>query len=251
LPERIGYTLALHTVSIVIPAYNEERRLPASLDAILAYLGSRDYTEAEIVVVDDGSQDGTAACVSSYAARFPAVRLVSNPGTRGKGYSVRHGMLEARLGWRLFTDADLSAPIEELDKLFEAVQRSGARIAIGSRGLDRSLVGVHQPAAREYAGRLFNAMMRIVTGLPYADTQCGFKLYHADAAKLVFPRQQIDGFGFDVEDLVIAHSLKIKTIEVPVRWNNVEGTKVSLTQGLNSFLDPMRIRWKQLKGEYQ
>lgn len=179
------------------------------------------------------------------------VRLVSNPGNRGKGYSVRHGMLEARLDWRLFTDADLSAPIGELDKLFEAVERTGARIAIGSRGLDRSLIGVHQPATREYAGRLFNVAMRLITGLPYKDTQCGFKLYHAEAAKAVFSRQQLDGFGFDVEDLVIAKSLGIPTVEVPVRWNNVEGTKVSLAQGLNSFLDPVRVRWKELKGEYK
>lgn len=152
--------------------------------------------------------------------------------------------------WRLFTDADLSAPIEELDKLFAAVGRKDARIAIGSRALDRSLIGVHQPWGREYAGRLFNRIMRLITGLPYRDTQCGFKLYHADAANEVFRRQQIDGFGFDVEDLMIAKVLNIRTVEVPVRWNNVEGTRVSLIQGLTSFLDPLRIRLKQLRGEY-
>jgi dolichyl-phosphate beta-glucosyltransferase len=240
----------LRTVSIVIPAYNEQRRLPASLDAILAYLSARLYRETEVVVVDDGSKDDTAACVIEYAASHPNVRLVKNPGNRGKGYAVRHGMLKARLEWRLFTDADLSAPIDELDKLFDAVERAKAQIAIGSRGMDRSLIGVHQPMAREYAGRMFNAVMRLITGLPYTDTQCGFKLYHADAAAQVFPRQKLDGFGFDVEDLVIARVRNIQTVEVPVRWNNMEGTKVSLTQGLNSFLDPVRIRWKQWKGEY-
>jgi dolichyl-phosphate beta-glucosyltransferase len=241
----------LHSVSIVIPAYNEERRLPSSLDAILAWVRQGQYREAEIVVVDDGSRDGTAAVVRSYSERHPVVRLVSNPGNRGKGYSVRHGMLDAKLEWRLFTDADLSAPIEELAKLFDAVERTGARIAIGSRGMDSSLIGVRQPLAREYAGRLFNTVMRVITGLPYTDTQCGFKLYHADAAQAVFSRQQLDGFGFDVEDLVIAKSLGIKAVEVPVRWSNVEGTKVSLAQGLNSFMDPVRIRWKEMKGEYR
>jgi glycosyltransferase involved in cell wall biosynthesis len=246
----IGYTRLLRTLSIVIPAYNEQERLPASLDAILAYLGARSYSETEVVVVDDGSKDDTAGCVTDYAATRPNVRLVRNPGNRGKGYAVRHGMLEARLEWRLFTDADLSAPIDELDRLFDAVERTGARIAIGSRGMDRSLIGVHQPVAREYAGRIFNSVMRLITGLPYADTQCGFKLYHADAAAQIFPRQKLDGFGFDVEDLVIARLRNIPAVEVPVRWNNAEGTKVSLTQGLNSFLDPVRIRWKQWKGEY-
>jgi dolichyl-phosphate beta-glucosyltransferase len=243
--------LALQPVSIVIPAYNEERRLPSSLDAILAWLRHANCPESEILVVDDGSADGTAAVARAYGERYPHIRLLSNPGNRGKGYSVRHGMLEAKLEWRLFTDADLSAPIEELAKLFAAAERTGAHIAIGSRGLDRSLIGVRQPVAREYAGRLFNLLMRVITGLPYSDTQCGFKLYRADAAHAVFTRQTLDGFGFDVEDLVIAQSLRIPTVEVPVRWNNVEGTKVSLVQGLNSFLDPARVRWRVIRGKYR
>lgn len=240
----------MHSVSIVIPAYNEERRLPASLDAILAYLREKQFGFSEIVVVDDGSRDGTAACVEGYARRHPLIRLVRNPGNRGKGYSVRSGMLAATGEWRLFTDADLSSPIGELDKLAAAAQRENAPIAIGSRALDRSLIGVRQPVAREYAGRVFNMIMRVITGLPYLDTQCGFKLYHASAAKEIFPRQQLDGFSFDVEDLVIARVLGFRAIEVPVRWNNAEGTKVSLANGLKSFVDPLHIRMYELQGRY-
>jgi glycosyltransferase involved in cell wall biosynthesis len=240
----------LTSVSIIIPAYNEEKRLPASLDAVLKYLHERQFSFSEVLVVDDGSSDGTAECVRQYASGHPGVRLLSNPGNRGKGYSVKHGMLDAKGDWILFTDADLSAPIEELDVLLSEAQREGALVAVGSRAIDRSLVGVHQPALREYAGRLFNWVMRMITGLSFKDTQCGFKLYQSSAAQQIFPRQQLDGFGADVEDLFIARLLSIKSIEVPVRWNNVEGTKVSLLNGLDSFLDPIRIRLLQLRGKY-
>jgi glycosyltransferase involved in cell wall biosynthesis len=242
----------LQSLSIVIPAYNEEKRLPSSLESILAYVRAKHYGFLEVIVVDDGSTDGTAGVVRSWAASTGgSVRLLQNPGNRGKGYSIRHGMLDARGEWILFTDADLSAPIEELDKLEKAVERTGAEIAIGSRALDRSLVAVHQSAAREFAGRAFNGIMRLITGLPYADTQCGFKLYRASAAKRIFPRQQLDGFGFDVEDLFIARQLGIHAVEEPVRWANVEGTKVSLAKGLDSFVDLLRIRKFQLQGKYR
>ncbi|HUQ90956.1 MAG TPA: dolichyl-phosphate beta-glucosyltransferase [Bryobacteraceae bacterium] len=240
----------MHSVSIVIPAYNEEKRLPASLDAVLAYLATRQFSFWEVLVVDDGSSDATAQCVSGYAASHPGVRLLSNPGNRGKGYSVKHGMLAAEGEWILFTDADLSSPIAELDVLLAAATREHAQVAIGSRALDRSLVGVHQPAVREYAGRVFNLLMRAVTGVDFQDTQCGFKLYHSEAARRIFPLQQLDGFGADVEDLFIAKLLDIKAIEVPVRWNNAEGSKVSVLNGLDSFLDPLRIRLLQLRGKY-
>jgi dolichyl-phosphate beta-glucosyltransferase len=240
----------LQSLSIVIPAYNEEKRLPASLDTILAYVGGR-YTFVEILVVDDGSLDRTADCVRDYARTHPSVRLLQNPGNRGKGYAVRNGMLNATGEWVLFSDADLSSPIEEVAKLSEAASRQDAQVAIGSRALDRSLIGVHQPAGREYAGRIFNFVMRAVTGLPFLDTQCGFKLYQAKAARRIFTKQQLEGFGFDVEDLFIARQLGIKVVEVPVRWNNMEGTKVSLVNGLDSFLDPLRIRSFQWKGKYK
>ena len=234
----------------MIPAYNEEKRLPASLDTILEFISGR-FDFVEVFVVDDGSRDGTAECVRKYALTHPSVRLLQNPGNRGKGYAVRHGMLEAKGEWILVTDADLSSPIAEIDRLFKAAASANADVAIGSRALDRSLIGVHQPAGREYAGRVFNFVMRAITGLPFMDTQCGFKLYSSKAARQIFPKQQLDGFGFDVEDLFIARLLKLKVVETPVRWNNVEGTKVSLRHGLNSFLDPFRVRMFQLQGKYR
>ena len=238
------------TLSIVIPAYNEERRLPATLDVVFNWLEASPYGDVEVLVVDDGSTDATAAVVESRAATEPRLRLVQNPGNRGKGFAIRHGMLQAKGDWILFSDADLSAPIDELPKLLAAAQEQGAAIAIGSRALDRSLIGVHQSQWREMSGILFNRIMRVITGLPFSDTQCGFKLFRRDAARRVFPLQRLDGFSFDVEDLFVAHTLGIPTIEVPVRWNNVEGTKVGLMQGVASFLDLLRIRWNWLQGHY-
>jgi len=241
----------LRSVSIVIPAYNEEARLPATLEKILAYLRQMDFSFAEVVVVNDGSQDGTAALVERERRNHPLIRLVANPGNRGKGFSVRHGMLEAKGEWILSTDADLSAPIEELDKLFDAVDHAEAQVAIGSRALDRSLVGVHQSALREMSGRVFNVVMRGITGLPFRDTQCGFKLFEARAARKIFSRQRLNGFGFDVEVLFIARKLGCNSIEVPVRWDNVEGTKVSLLLGGKAYLDLFRVRWNALNGKYR
>jgi dolichyl-phosphate beta-glucosyltransferase len=232
----------LDSLSIVIPAYNEERRLPQTLDRILEWLKQRRFAFVEVLVVDDGSQDRTSAVVEGYNKTHALVRLLRNPGNRGKGYAVRHGMLEAAGEWILYTDADLSAPIEEFDKLCQAAMAAGAVVAIGSRAVDRSLVSVHQPAFREFSGRFFNLVMRAVTGLPFRDTQCGFKLYRADAARQIFALQKQDGFSFDVEDLLIAQKLGLGAVEVPVRWANVEGTKVRLSQGIQSFLDLVRIR---------
>ena len=237
----------METLSIVIPAYNEEQRLPATLDRVVAYAERATFPVTEILVVDDGSRDGTAALVE---ARGGIVRLLSNPGNRGKGYAVRNGMLAAKADWILSTDADLSAPIDELEKLIAAARRENAVVAIGSRALDRKLVKVHQPMMREVSGRAFNMVMRMVTGLPFQDTQCGFKLFRQDAAKNIFSRQIEEGFSFDVEDLIIARSLGLKSIEVAVEWSNVEGTKVSLSQGMKSFTDLVRIRGRAVRGTY-
>ena len=234
------------SISIIIPAYNEEERLPATLVKIRDYFQASRWDFAEIVVVDDGSRDATVE-----VARKAGARVLENPGNRGKGYAVKHGMLEAKGEWALYSDADLSSPIGELEKLWDAAARAGAKAAIGSRAVDRSLVGVHQPRARELMGRLFNVIMRIVTGLPFRDTQCGFKLFEARAAKEIFSRQQLDGFGFDVEVLFIARKLGCKSIEVPVRWDNVEGTKVSLLLGGKAYLDLFRVRWNALNGKYR
>ena len=238
----------METLSIVIPAYNEEQRLPATLDRILAYREQLPVAVAEILVVDDGSRDGTAALVE---ARGGMIRLIRNPGNRGKGYAVRSGMLAAKGDWILSTDADLSAPIEELGKLIAAARRESAVVAIGSRALDRKLVKVHQPWMREASGRAFNLVMRLVTGLPFRDTQCGFKLFRKDAAREIFSRQIEDGFSFDVEDLLIARTLGLRSVEVPVEWSNVEGTKVSLAQGMKSFTDLVRIRARAVRGNYK
>ena len=235
----------------MVPAYNEESRLPATLDLIAAWLGSSPYADAEVLVVDDGSKDSTASVVQRFATLDLRFHLLQNPGNRGKGYAVRHGMLEAKAPWILFTDADLSAPIAEIHKLFQAAERTGAAVAIGSRALNRELIGVHQQRWRELSGMFFNRVMRIVTGLALADTQCGFKLYRRDAAQRIFALQKIDGFGFDVEDLFIAKRLGYRIIEVPVRWNNVEGTKVSTLAGVKSFVDLLAIRWNGLTGKYK
>jgi dolichyl-phosphate beta-glucosyltransferase len=244
----------MESLSVVIPAYNEERRLPASLERIFAYAPRSPIPITEVLVVDDGSRDGTAALVENGVANGkypPILRLLKNPGNRGKGYAVRNGMTQAKGDWILSTDADLSSPIEELGKLFAAAGQQGAAVAFGSRAVDRSLVQKHQPFFREASGRIFNLAMRIVTGLPFLDTQCGFKLFRADAARDIFPRQIEDGFSFDVEDLVIAKTRGFKMIEVPVIWSDVEGTKVSLLTGVKSFADLLKIRWHALSGRYR
>jgi len=242
----------LTSISIVIPAYNEGRRLGASLEAVLGYLKSRPFEKREVLVVDDGSTDDTVAVAERFCASHPEVRLLRNPGNCGKGYAVRHGMLEAAGDWVLFSDADLSAPIEELDKLLEAAQRRQAAVAIGSRALDRSLIAVHQSPFRENAGRIFNWLMRLITGLPFHDTQCGFKLFARRAAHEVFRRQRLERFGFDPEALYIARKLGFQAVEVPVRWSHSEGTKVRmLRDSFDMFLDLARIRFNDLLGRYR
>lgn len=236
--------MLITSISIVIPAFDEEERLPSTLEAVQAYLDRRGFAFSEILVVDDGSKDGTA----EVARRFGrAVRVLQNPGNRGKGYSVRHGMLEAKGDWVLFSDADLSAPIEELDKL----ERTGAEVAIGSRALDRSLIGVHQTAFREKAGQIFNLVMRVMTGMPFHDTQCGFKLFSGKAARDIYSRQLLERFGFDVEVLFIARRQGYRCVEVPVRWNHVAGSKVGMFQGVDGFIDLLRVRRNNLLGRYK
>jgi glycosyltransferase involved in cell wall biosynthesis len=241
----------IRSISIVVPAYNEQARLPETMRRIQEFLVKSGWTFWEIVVVDDGSTDDTVKAASGFAESNPNIRILRNPGNRGKGYSVRHGMAEARGEWRLFTDADLSAPIEELDKLWEATVREGSHVAIGSRALDRSLIGVHQPGLRETAGKVFNAVMRSVVGLQIADTQCGFKLFHGSAALAIFPRQTQERFGFDVEILFIAKKLGFRISEVPVRWNHVEGSKVGMLTGLHAFTELAQVRWNDLRGKYR
>lgn len=239
------------SLSIVIPAYNEEKRLPGTLDRVISYLAGSGWDFAEVLVVDDGSRDATARVAQNLSTEKAPIRVLRNPGNRGKGYSVRNGVQKAKGEWTLVTDADLSTPIEELEKLWAAARDAGAQVAIGSRALDRSLIGVHQPLLRESAGRLFNLAARIMTGLPFKDTQCGFKLFETGAAREIFRRQHIERFGFDVEALFVARRLSYAVVEIPVQWNNVEGTKVSTFSGLAAFLDPLKVRWNYWKGLYK
>ncbi len=220
---------------------------------ITAYLATTSFqSSVEILVIDDGSSDDTAKVAEQFAADKPYIRVLRNPGNRGKGYSIRHGMLASTGEWVLFTDADLSAPIEEVEKLLNSVKETQATVAIGSRALDRSLIGTHQSWFRENAGRLFNLLMRVFVGLPFWDTQCGFKLFSQKAATDVFSRQRIDGFGFDVEALFIAQHLGYQIVEVPVKWNHVDGTKLNfLSDSLKMFLDLLIVRWNSLLGRYR
>jgi glycosyltransferase involved in cell wall biosynthesis len=238
------------SLSIIIPAYNEQTRLPGTLQIVTRYLADREWAFREIIVVDDGSKDSTVATVEAFVKEGHPVRILKNPGNRGKGYAVRHGMLVAHGEWLLFSDADLSTPIEELEKLYAAISDS-VPIAIGSRALDRSLIGVHQSQFRERAGQVFNFVMRLVLGLDIHDTQCGFKLFRRDAAQAIFSRQKLERFSFDAEILFIARKLGLRAAEVPVRWNNVEGTKVGMWSGTQSFLDLVTIRLNAARGNYR
>jgi dolichyl-phosphate beta-glucosyltransferase len=239
-------------LSIIIPAFNEEKRLPRALGLLRDYFASAraNAGEVEILVVDDGSTDGTARIAGEWARQMPSLRLVSNETNRGKGYSVRNGMLEARGRITLFTDADLSSPIEESEKLFAAI-RDGNDVAIGSRALDRSLIAVRQARLRELAGIIFNGFVRLSTGLPFHDTQCGFKAFVREPSRIVFEQQRIEGFGFDPEILFLARRHGLRAAEVPVRWAHDPATKVHvLYDSLRMFGDLIYLRWNWLLGRY-
>lgn len=242
------------SLSVIVPAYNEEKALPFSLQRIAEYLNRGELDAVEVLVVNDGSRDRTFAIANEAADRFDrigiAYRVLENDGNRGKGYSVRRGMREARHDWVLFSDADLSTPIEEVEKLFRAALDDGCAVAIGSRALDRSLIGVRQPLFREAAGRVFNLVVRLVVGLSPADTQCGFKLFSRQAARDVAARQRLERFGFDVEQLFLAAKLGHRIAEVPVRWNDAADTTVGILDGVKAFGDILRVRWNDLTGKY-
>lgn len=235
-------------LSIVIPSFNEELRLPPTLESIAAFLPTLGLA-TEILVVDDGSHDRTAAVAESFREKLPLLRVISNGVNHGKGYSVRHGMLEARGRLVLFTDADLSAPIEEAPKLLQALDKYD--VAIGSRALDRRLITVHESRFREFAGIVFNKIVRIVLRLPFVDTQCGFKAFRREACRVIFEQQRIERFGFDPELLYLARHHGLHTVEIPVRWAHSPATKVNmLRDSVLMFLDIFTIRWNALCGRY-
>jgi dolichyl-phosphate beta-glucosyltransferase len=235
--------------SIVIPAYNERARIGSTLEQVLEHLHEQKWN-AEIVVVNDGSRDDTANYVSQFAAEHPQVRLIENPGNQGKGYAVRNGMLNARGQVLLFTDADLSSPITEAAKLFDAMEK-GADVAIGSRWLDPSLQFQRQSLKRQIMSRTFNLFTRAVLTFPYHDTQCGFKAFTREAAKKIFPLQRITRWGFDAEIIYLAHHMKLKVAEVPVTWGHDEGSKIHpWRDGMYMGIDTLKIRWNSLTGGY-
>lgn len=249
MPEHRKEQLLEPTYSIVIPAYNESARIGTTLEKVLAYVRAQNL-DAEVIVVNDGSRDDTAAIVRRFAETNPCLRLIENPGNRGKGYSVRNGMLHSRGNTVLFTDADLSSPIEEASKLFVALAH-GADIAIGSRWLRIETQTRRQPLHRQIFGRIFNVALRLTLGLQFADTQCGFKAFKQAAVKAIFPMQKIERWGFDPEILFLARKLGFQTKEVPVLWGHSGGTRINpLIDGSRMVQEMLRIRWYSLTGKY-
>ena len=237
------------TYSIVLPAYNESERIASTIEKVLAHANQHDWS-AEIIVVNDGSKDDTAQIVREYASQDPMLRLIENPGNRGKGFSVKNGMLHANGEILLFSDADLSSPIAEADKLFAAI-RQGADVAIGSRWLKTELQIQRQPFYRQIFGRVFNLALRVVLGLKFKDTQCGFKAFRRSAAMQLFPSQQIERWGFDPELLYLAKRYGIQVAEVPVAWSHREGTRINpLRDGIRMLGEMFVIRWNALTGKY-
>jgi dolichyl-phosphate beta-glucosyltransferase len=237
--------------SIVIPAYNEGARLGATLGKVLGYVRAQGWNaEVEVIVVNDGSRDNTAELVRGFAEKNPMVRLVENPGNRGKGYAVRNGMLNARGGVVVFSDADLSSPIEEMPKLLAALA-SGADIAIGSRWLRAELQTRRQSRHRQLFGRVFNLLLRIILGLRFKDTQCGFKAFTRQAVQTIFPLERIERWGFDPEILFLARKFGFRVEEVAVLWGHSGDTRIHpVVDGARMFWEMLRIRWYDLTGKY-
>lgn len=236
--------------SIVIPAYNEQARIGATLTEVVRAVTTQSWN-AEVLVVDDGSSDDTVKIVEAFAARHPWIHLLRNGANRGKGYSVRNGMLHASGEIALFTDADLSSPIEEATRLFSAI-REGADVAIGSRWLAQSRQTIRQPLYRRFFGRCFNVVTRMIMRLPFADTQCGFKAFTRSAAQTVFQLQRIERWGFDPEILFIALKRGYVIREVPVSWAHDQRTRISyLRDGLQMLSELLLIRWNSLTGVYR
>jgi dolichyl-phosphate beta-glucosyltransferase len=235
--------------SIILPAFNESARIGPSLEKALAFVRKQQW-DVEIVVVNDGSRDNTAAIVKEFMVNAPELQLLENPGNRGKGYSVRNGMLNAHGEILLFSDADFSSPIQESLKLIAALEQ-GADVAFGSRWLLAETQTKRQSLLRQFVGRAYNVLLRLMLGLPYKDTQCGFKACTRHAAEVIFTRQQIEGWGFDPELLFIARKFGLKMTEVPVEWANDDRSKINpITDGLKMFWELLSIRVRSFANRY-
>jgi dolichyl-phosphate beta-glucosyltransferase len=242
----------LPAFSVVIPAFNEAVRIGDTLRATICYLETAS-PQSELIVVDDGSSDATANVAREVFAgetRLPT-RLLENFPNRGKGAAVREGLLTAARSIAVFFDADLSTPIDELPKIVESVARGEVDVAFGSRALDRKLIGNRQPWRREQAGRVYNLLVRLATGLPFWDTQCGFKAFAMERSRPIIAASKINGFGFDVELLFLAQTAGLRLREIPVRWNHFEGSKVHFFHdSLRMLRDVMSLRAHLHAGEY-
>jgi len=240
-------------LSIIIPAYNEEARIEKTLDRICGFIASEGLS-AELVVVDDGSSDNTIDVAKKNLAKHPTIisKVISYDGNRGKGFAVRYGMEHSNADVVLFSDADLSTPIEELHKLVDPISNGECDVAFGSRALDRSLIGERQPWRREQGGRIFNLIVRLFTGLNASDTQCGFKAFNMKVFRPLLSCLSIDRFGFDVEMLAAANQTGLRLREVAVRWDNDERSKVSfLRDSVRMFQEVLEIRKRIKKGAYK
>jgi dolichyl-phosphate beta-glucosyltransferase len=240
------------SLSIVVPAFNEAARIGATLETILDYLNDH-AMDGELIVVDDGSGDNTAEIAERIFAQRTGVsaRCIRYKKNRGKGYAVRTGLLAAHAPVALFSDADLSTPITETPKLVEPIERGASDLTFGSRALDRSLIGVHQPWRREQGGKIFNLIVRLATGMPYWDTQCGFKAFRMSACRPIIEAARIDRFGFDVELLYVAQLAGLRLNEIPVRWDHNEGSKISVMRdSLRMFNEVRDIRRAARAGRY-
>ncbi len=243
----------MHTnLSIIVPAYNEQIRLGKSVGKILDYI-KKENLSAELIVVDDGSSDSTAEIAEKACAEFPDIetKVIRYKDNRGKGFAVKTGLLEGKSKIALFSDADLSTPISELPKLIEPIENGEFDVTFGSRALDRNLIGIRQPWRREQGGKVFNLIVRTLTGLPFWDTQCGFKAFNMNKFRPLLDVMTIDRFGFDVEFLYVADYHGLQLQEIPVRWDHCEGTTVSVFRDSQRMFNEVRqIRKNAKRGVY-
>ena len=242
----------LPPLSIIVPAYNEAARLVTTLPVIVDFLSTA-RPGSELILVDDGSTDDTAEVAEHGFAEAAGIsaRLIRGEQNRGKGHTVRTGLLHARSNIALFSDADLSTPITEAAKLIDPIEKGECDLTFGSRALDRSLIGVHQPWSREQGGRVFNLIVRLATALPFWDTQCGFKAFRMNVCRPLIEAAKIDRFGFDVELIYLAHLAQVRLREIPVRWDHNPGSKVAVLRDSFRMADEVRrIRREVDRGAY-